>query len=143
VMEPEQFDKLMSSLDVADAAPRLAAAARMAAVVKTRQPMFESARLDDGHTRISPSVPPRSYAKMTVCRGPRLGCTRESLRRSGDWRRAAHRRRCDKTTRRSRSTSTTTSFRVRNRERRLVMKVSTAAKARGERWRTCPPPGPR
>jgi uncharacterized protein (DUF1778 family) len=36
VMEPEQFDKLMSSLDVADAAPRLAAAARMPAVVKTR-----------------------------------------------------------------------------------------------------------
>lgn len=28
VMQPEQFDKLMSSLDVADEAPRLAAAAR-------------------------------------------------------------------------------------------------------------------
>jgi uncharacterized protein (DUF1778 family) len=36
VMEPGQFDKLMSSLDVADAAPRLAAAARKPAVVKKR-----------------------------------------------------------------------------------------------------------
>jgi uncharacterized protein (DUF1778 family) len=36
VMEPEQFDKLMSSLDVADAAPRLAAAARKPAVFKRR-----------------------------------------------------------------------------------------------------------
>jgi uncharacterized protein (DUF1778 family) len=36
VMEPEQFDKLMSSLDAADAAPRLAAAARKAAVFKRR-----------------------------------------------------------------------------------------------------------
>ena len=36
VMEPEQFDKLMSSLDVADAAPRLAAAARMPAVFTRR-----------------------------------------------------------------------------------------------------------
>jgi uncharacterized protein (DUF1778 family) len=34
VMEPEQFDKLMSSLDVADAAPRLAAAAGKLAVFK-------------------------------------------------------------------------------------------------------------
>ena len=36
VMEPEQFDKLMSSLDAADAAPRLAAAARKPAVFKRR-----------------------------------------------------------------------------------------------------------
>jgi uncharacterized protein (DUF1778 family) len=36
VMEPEQFDKLMSSLDVADAAPRLAAAARTRAVFRRR-----------------------------------------------------------------------------------------------------------
>ena len=36
VMEPEQFDKLLSSLDVADAAPRRAAAARMPAVFKRR-----------------------------------------------------------------------------------------------------------
>ncbi|WP_102144488.1 DUF1778 domain-containing protein [Mycobacterium hubeiense] len=36
VMEPEQFDKLMSSLEVADAAPRLAAAARKPAVYKRR-----------------------------------------------------------------------------------------------------------
>jgi uncharacterized protein (DUF1778 family) len=36
VMEPEQFDKLMSSLDVADAAPRLAAAARIPAVFRRR-----------------------------------------------------------------------------------------------------------
>jgi uncharacterized protein (DUF1778 family) len=36
VMEPEQFDKLMSSLDVADAASRLAAATRKAAVFKRR-----------------------------------------------------------------------------------------------------------
>jgi uncharacterized protein (DUF1778 family) len=36
VMEPEQFDRLMSSLDVADAAPRLAAAARKPAVFKRR-----------------------------------------------------------------------------------------------------------
>ena len=36
VMEPEQFDKLMSSLDVADAAPRLAAAARKPAVFTRR-----------------------------------------------------------------------------------------------------------
>lgn len=35
VMEPEQFDKLMSSL-AADAAPRLAAAARKPAVFKRR-----------------------------------------------------------------------------------------------------------
>jgi uncharacterized protein (DUF1778 family) len=35
-MEAEQFDKLMSSLDVADAAPRLAAAARKAVVFKRR-----------------------------------------------------------------------------------------------------------
>lgn len=32
VMEPEQFDALMSALDVADAAPRLVAAARKPAV---------------------------------------------------------------------------------------------------------------
>lgn len=36
VMEPEQFDRLMTSLDAADAAPRLAAAARKPAVF-TRQ----------------------------------------------------------------------------------------------------------
>ena len=36
VMEPEQFDKLMSSLDVADAAPRLTAAARKPAAFKQR-----------------------------------------------------------------------------------------------------------
>ena len=36
VMEPDQFDKLMSSLDAADAAPRLAAAARKPAVFKRR-----------------------------------------------------------------------------------------------------------
>ncbi|WP_343573969.1 DUF1778 domain-containing protein [Mycobacterium sp.] len=36
VMEPEQFDKLMSALDVADAAPRLAAAARKPAVFTRR-----------------------------------------------------------------------------------------------------------
>lgn len=36
VMEAEQFDALMSSLDVADAAPRLAAAARKPAVFKRR-----------------------------------------------------------------------------------------------------------
>ena len=36
VMEPEQFDQLMSSLDAADAAPRLAAAARKPAVFKRR-----------------------------------------------------------------------------------------------------------
>src|ERR1700723_2935773 len=36
VMEPEQFDKLMSSLDIADDAPRLAAAARTPAVFKRR-----------------------------------------------------------------------------------------------------------
>ncbi len=36
VMEPEQFDSLMTSLDAADAAPRLAAAARKPAVF-TRQ----------------------------------------------------------------------------------------------------------
>ena len=36
VMEPEQFDKLMSSLDVADAAPRLAAAACRPVVFKRR-----------------------------------------------------------------------------------------------------------
>jgi uncharacterized protein (DUF1778 family) len=36
VMEPEQFDKLMSSLDVADAAPRLAVAARKPTVFKRR-----------------------------------------------------------------------------------------------------------
>ena len=36
LMEREQFDKLMSSLDAADAAPRLAAAARKAAVFKRR-----------------------------------------------------------------------------------------------------------
>jgi uncharacterized protein (DUF1778 family) len=34
VMEPAQFDELMSSLDIADAAPRLAAAAREPAVFK-------------------------------------------------------------------------------------------------------------
>lgn len=36
VMESEQFDKLMSSLDAADAAPRLAAAARKPAAFKRR-----------------------------------------------------------------------------------------------------------
>jgi uncharacterized protein (DUF1778 family) len=36
VMEPEQFDKLMSSLDAAAAAPRLAAAARKPAAFKRR-----------------------------------------------------------------------------------------------------------
>lgn len=36
VMEPEQFDKLMSSLDAADAAPRLATAARKPAAFKRR-----------------------------------------------------------------------------------------------------------
>ena len=36
VMEPEQFDRLMSALDTADAAPRLAAAARKPAVFKRR-----------------------------------------------------------------------------------------------------------
>ena len=36
VMESEQFDALMSSLDAADAAPRLAAAARKPAVFKRR-----------------------------------------------------------------------------------------------------------
>lgn len=36
VMELEQFDKLMSSLDAADAAPRLAAAARKPAAFKRR-----------------------------------------------------------------------------------------------------------
>jgi uncharacterized protein (DUF1778 family) len=36
VMEPEQFDKLMSALDVADAAPRLAAAARKPVAFKRR-----------------------------------------------------------------------------------------------------------
>lgn len=36
VMEPEQFDKLMSSLDAADAAPRLAAAARKPAAFQRR-----------------------------------------------------------------------------------------------------------
>lgn len=36
VMESEQFDALMSSLDVADAASRLAAAARKPAVFKRR-----------------------------------------------------------------------------------------------------------
>lgn len=36
VMEPEQFDKLMSSLDAADAAPRLAAAARKPAAFTRR-----------------------------------------------------------------------------------------------------------
>ena len=36
VMEPEQFDRLMSSLDAADAAPRLAVAARKPAVFKRR-----------------------------------------------------------------------------------------------------------
>ncbi|OBJ12656.1 toxin-antitoxin system protein [Mycobacterium sp. 1482292.6] len=36
VMEPAQFDKLMSSLDIADDAPRLAAAARKPAVFKRR-----------------------------------------------------------------------------------------------------------
>ncbi|WP_454561474.1 type II toxin-antitoxin system TacA family antitoxin [Mycobacterium haemophilum] len=36
VMEPEQFDKLMSSLDIADAAPRLAAAARKPVVFTRR-----------------------------------------------------------------------------------------------------------
>lgn len=36
VMESEQFDALMSSLDVADAAPRLAAAARKPAVFTRR-----------------------------------------------------------------------------------------------------------
>jgi uncharacterized protein (DUF1778 family) len=35
-MEPEQFDKLMSSLDAADDAPRLAAAARKPAVFARR-----------------------------------------------------------------------------------------------------------
>ncbi|MGV0794752.1 type II toxin-antitoxin system TacA family antitoxin [Mycolicibacterium sp. XJ1819] len=35
-MEPDQFDALMESLDVADAAPRLAAAARKPAVFKRR-----------------------------------------------------------------------------------------------------------
>ena len=35
-MEPEQFDKLMSSLDAADDAPRLAAAARKPAVFTRR-----------------------------------------------------------------------------------------------------------
>lgn len=35
-MEPEQFDRLMTALDAADAAPRLAAAARKPAVF-TRQ----------------------------------------------------------------------------------------------------------
>lgn len=35
-MEPEQFDKLMSALDVADTAPRLAAAARKPAAFKRR-----------------------------------------------------------------------------------------------------------
>ena len=36
VMEPEQFDILISSLDAADAAPRLAVAARKPAVFKRR-----------------------------------------------------------------------------------------------------------
>lgn len=36
VMEPEQFDRLMSSLDAADAAPRLAAAVRKPAAFKRR-----------------------------------------------------------------------------------------------------------
>lgn len=36
VMEPEQFDQLMSSLDAADAAPRLAAAARKPTAFKRR-----------------------------------------------------------------------------------------------------------
>ena len=36
VMEPEQFDALMSSLELADAAPRLAAAARKPAAFKRR-----------------------------------------------------------------------------------------------------------
>lgn len=36
VMEPEQFDTLMSSLDAADAAPRLAAAARKPAAFTRR-----------------------------------------------------------------------------------------------------------
>lgn len=36
VMEPAQFDQLMASLDVADAAPRLAAAARKPAVFTRR-----------------------------------------------------------------------------------------------------------
>lgn len=36
VMEPAQFDKLMSSLDIADDAPRLAAAARKPVVFKRR-----------------------------------------------------------------------------------------------------------
>ena len=36
LMEPEQFDRLMSALDAADAAPRLAAAARKPAVFKRR-----------------------------------------------------------------------------------------------------------
>lgn len=35
-MEPEQFDNLMSALDTADDAPRLAAAARKPAVVTRR-----------------------------------------------------------------------------------------------------------
>ena len=35
-MEPEQFDKLMSSLDAADTAPRLAAAARKSEVFTRR-----------------------------------------------------------------------------------------------------------
>lgn len=36
VMETAQFDKLMSSLEIADAAPRLAAAARKPAAFKRR-----------------------------------------------------------------------------------------------------------
>ncbi|KLO32003.1 DUF1778 domain-containing protein [Mycobacterium haemophilum] len=36
VMEPKQFDKLMSSLDIADAAPRLAAATRKPVVFTRR-----------------------------------------------------------------------------------------------------------
>lgn len=36
LMDPEQFDRLMSSLDAADAAPRLAAAARKPAEFKRR-----------------------------------------------------------------------------------------------------------
>ncbi|WP_307857474.1 hypothetical protein [Mycobacterium sp. SM1] len=36
VMEPEQFDKLVSSLDAADSAPRLAAAARKPAAFQRR-----------------------------------------------------------------------------------------------------------
>jgi uncharacterized protein (DUF1778 family) len=36
VMEPEQFDTLMSALDVANVAPRLAAAVRKPAVFKRR-----------------------------------------------------------------------------------------------------------